>query len=103
MRNGSHTLPSAPALEQMPGGPAGYLQLLAERTRALAALRESEERFRSAFDHAAIGMALVSLEGRWLQVNESLCRIVGYSAEELLATDFQSITYPEDLNTDLAF
>jgi diguanylate cyclase (GGDEF)-like protein/PAS domain S-box-containing protein len=70
-------------------------QLLAER-------RESEERFRSAFDHAAIGMALVALDGSWLQVNETVCRIVGYSAEELLATDFQSITHPDDLDADLA-
>ncbi|MGH9969337.1 MAG: putative bifunctional diguanylate cyclase/phosphodiesterase [Pyrinomonadaceae bacterium] len=62
------------------------------------ALRESEERFRSAFDHAA-GMALVAPNGRWLQVNKSLCEIVGYSEKELLASDFQSITHPEDLNT----
>jgi len=60
-------------------------------------LQESEERFRSAFDYAAIGMALVSQEGHWLQVNRSLCQIVGYSEEELLAMDFQAITHPEDL------
>ena len=63
----------------------------------VAALRESEERFRSAFDHAA-GMALVAPDGRWLQVNRSLCDIVGYSEEELLATDFRSVTYHEDLS-----
>jgi diguanylate cyclase (GGDEF)-like protein/PAS domain S-box-containing protein len=60
-------------------------------------LQESEERFRSAFDNAAIGMALVSQEGRWLQVNRSLCEIVGYSETELLAMDIQAITHPEDL------
>ncbi|HSP64185.1 MAG TPA: EAL domain-containing protein [Pyrinomonadaceae bacterium] len=60
-------------------------------------LQESEERFRSAFDYAAIGMALVSQEGRWLQVNRSLCQIVGYSEKELLAMDIQAITHPEDL------
>lgn len=63
----------------------------------LAALQESEERFRSAFDHAAIGMALVASDGRWLQVNRSLCEIVGYSEQELLATSFQPLTHPEDL------
>ncbi|HMJ25775.1 MAG TPA: EAL domain-containing protein [Pyrinomonadaceae bacterium] len=62
-----------------------------------AILQESEERFRSAFDYAAIGMALVSQEGRWLQVNRSLCSIVGYSEEELLAKDIQGVTHPDDL------
>jgi len=77
-------------------------KLLAERTDALAALRDSEERFRSAFDHAAIGMALVAEDGRWLQVNRSLCQIVGYTEHELLVRDFQSITHPDDLDADLA-
>jgi PAS domain S-box-containing protein len=75
-------------------------QRVAERT---AALRESEERFRSAFEFASIGMALVSPEGRWLQVSRSLCELVGYSELELLATDFQSITHPDDLDTDMSF
>jgi PAS domain S-box-containing protein len=54
-------------------------------------LRESEERFRGAFEFAAIGMALVAPDGRWLRVNRSLCGIVGYTADELLTRDFQSI------------
>jgi PAS domain S-box-containing protein len=66
-------------------------------------LAESEERFRGAFEFAAIGMALVAPDGRWLRVNPSLCRIVGYSPEELLATTFQAITHPEDLDTDVEF
>jgi PAS domain S-box-containing protein len=72
---------------------------------ALADLRllESEERFRGAFEFAAIGMALVAPDGRWLRVNSSLCRIVGYSPEELLATTFQAITHPDDLETDVEF
>ena len=76
---------------------------IADRKRAEEVLRESEERFRSAFDYASIGMALVSLEGRWLKVSPSLCKIVGYSEQELLATDFQTITHPDDLEADLAF
>src|ERR1700694_3822148 len=73
------------------------------RAAADARLVESEERFRGAFESAAIGMALVAPDGRWLRVNSSLCRIVGYSPEELLATTFQSITHPEDLGKDVEF
>ncbi len=65
--------------------------------RHMQQLQESEERFRSAFDHAAIGMALVAPDGNWIEVNHSLCRIIGYSEEKLLATNFQSLTHPEDL------
>ena len=66
-------------------------------------LEESETRFRSAFDSAAIGMVLVSLDGQWLKVNQSLCDIVGYTEEELLAIDFQTITHPDDLESDLNY
>lgn len=65
--------------------------------RHVNALRESEERFRSAFDHAA-GMALVAPDGRWIRVNKSLCEMVGYSEDELLAGNFRLITHPDDLN-----
>src|SRR5262249_32363987 len=60
-------------------------------------LAESEERFRSAFNYAAIGMALVAPDGRWLQVNRALCKILGYNEAELLETNFQSLTHPDDL------
>jgi PAS domain S-box-containing protein len=66
-------------------------------------LVESEERFRGAFEFAAIGMALVAPDGRFLRVNPSLCRIVGYSPEELLATKFQAITHPADLDADVEY
>lgn len=74
-----------------------------ERQQAEEALRESREQFASAFRDAAIGMALVATTGRWLQVNRALCDIVGYTEQELLATNFQAITYPDDLATDLAY
>lgn len=65
-------------------------------------LRESERRFALAFRHASIGMALVWPDGRWLQVNEALCSMLGYSEAELLATAFQHVTHPDDLAGDLA-
>ena len=74
-----------------------------EHRRADNALRESQERFGSAFRDAAIGMALVGTDGRWLQVNPALCELVGYTEQELLATNFQAITHPDDLDVDLAF
>jgi len=49
------------------------------------------------FDNAAIGMAVVSVDGSWLQVNESLCKLLGYSEQELRATSFQRLTHTEDV------
>lgn len=59
--------------------------------------------FHRAFENAAIGMALVSPDGRWLKVNRSVCDIVGYSEQELLSKTFQEITHADDLDLDLAF
>lgn len=64
-------------------------------------LRESEQRFRKSFESAAIGKAIVSLDGRWMQVNRSLCELLGYSEAELLEKTFQSLTHPDDLVADL--
>ncbi len=69
--------------------------------RHLAELRESEERFHNAFDNAPIGMALVGLDGQWLQVNRSLCEIVGYQEAELLEMTFHKITHLDDLHSFL--
>ncbi|HZY88753.1 MAG TPA: PAS domain S-box protein, partial [Gemmataceae bacterium] len=73
-----------------------------EPTRVAEELRQSHEQFRGAFDNAPIGKALVAPDGRWLKVNSALSEIVGYSEEELLARNFQSITHPDDLDADLA-
>lgn len=69
---------------------------MAAQERISSALRESEEHFRTAFDHA-VGMALVSLEGRWLQVNGSLCAMLGYTDEEMLQGGFRTVTHSDDL------
>jgi len=76
---------------------AGYVSLVIEHRRAEMALRESEERFRTTFENAAVGIAIVSPEGRWLRVNDRLCDIVRYSRDEMLAKTFGDITPPEDL------
>lgn len=67
------------------------------------ALKRSQERFEATFEQAAVGVAHVAPDGRWLEVNRQLCEIVGYSREELLALSFQDITHPEDLDADLDF
>ena len=58
--------------------------------------------FSLAFQHAAIGMAIVDLDGKFLKLNHAFCKIVGYGEEDLLALDFQSITHPGDLDADVA-
>jgi PAS domain S-box-containing protein len=75
---------------------------LAEQERISKALRETEEHFRNAFDYAAIGMALLSPQGAWLRVNRSICDLVGFTEEELLVSNFQSVTHTDDVDNDLA-
>ncbi len=65
------------------------------------ALRESEQRFRSAFNYAPIGIGLVSPAGKWLKVNRALSNILGYSADELREMDYQDVMFPEDLGSTL--
>jgi PAS domain S-box-containing protein len=74
---------------------------ITERRRIEEVLRESEERFRATFEHAAVGAAQVGIDGRWLRVNRRLAEIVGYEPEELLGATFQEITHPDDLQGDL--
>src|SRR5439155_15519316 len=55
----------------------------------------------SAFDAAVIGMAVVSLDGRFLRVNSTLCQLLGRSADELLEMDFIAVTHPADVGIDV--
>ena len=75
---------------------------VARREQAERAARESEARFRDILEHAPIGMAIVGLDGRFLQVNRALCESVGYDKLALEALSFQDITHPDDLAADLA-
>ncbi len=81
----------------------GMMTDISERKAVEEKLIESEARFRLAFDYSPMGVALVSLEGRWLKVNQALCRIVGYDESEMLQMDFQTITHPDDLQADLEY
>jgi PAS domain S-box-containing protein len=85
------------------------LRVLAEQVtthlelgRQVAALRLSQECFSSAFENAAIGMAMVSLDGRWLKVNDALCDLLGYSARELCGKTVREIAHPDDLAANMA-
>ena len=62
----------------------------------------SDHRLEASFEQAAVGMAHVALDGRWLRVNDQCAAITGYGREELLAGSFQDITHPDDLPQDLA-
>ncbi len=71
------------------------------RKRAEKALGESEEQFRATFELAAVGVANLDLDGRWLRVNHKLCEILGYSREEMLESRFQDMTHPDDVKASL--
>lgn len=72
-----------------------------EHIDQMAALQASEARFHITFEQAAVGMAHVGLDRRWLRVNQKLCDIVGHTREELLQKTLQDITHPDDLDADL--
>lgn len=81
----------------------GRLLRVAEEQHAIdnALLRDSDARFQTTFEIAAIGIAMVDTDGRWLRVNRKLCEVLGYTQHELMETTFQAITHPDDLDLDL--
>lgn len=79
----------------------GTIQDITERKEAVdKALLERETRFQALFDQPAVGIALASLDGHWLQFNRKFCDIVGYERETLMGLTFKDITYPPDLLAD---
>jgi diguanylate cyclase (GGDEF)-like protein/PAS domain S-box-containing protein len=85
-------------------GFVSVLRDVTERKQAEETLKESEERFRRTFDDAPIGMAVTGVvDGRLLQVNRSLCEMLGRSEEELLASTFLDITHPDDLDVSIEY
>ncbi len=86
------------------GKVAGLVFALRETTKYVqdeVKLHESEERFRLTFDQAPVGAAIISLDYRFVRVNEMLCRITGYTKEELMQKTFPDITHPGDLGKDM--
>jgi len=74
-----------------------------EKLKAEELLKQSEARFRGAFENASIGVALVSLKGEWLEINDTLCEMLGYDENELLQLTFQQITHPDDVESGVEF
>lgn len=74
---------------------------ITERKKAEENLRFSEEQFRAAFEYSALGMALVDLDGKWIRVNESFCKILGYSCKQIFSHTLKDLSHPDDLDKDL--
>lgn len=75
---------------------------ITERNRTEEALKESEEKFRSAFASSGIGMALVDIKGKFVTVNDKIIDMLGYSEQEILNKKFMEVTHPDDLAESLA-
>jgi len=75
---------------------------ISERKKAEDIIRKGERKFRAIYEQAPTGIAILdSLSGRFTQINQKYCDIVGYSLEEMLDRTFQDITHPDDLQPDL--
>jgi len=72
-----------------------------QRSEAQEALYHSEQHFRAYFERSMVGMAATSPETGWLEVNDALCDMLGYSREELLCLTWAELTHPEDLPANL--
>jgi len=79
-------------------GVRGIGRDVTERIDAARALRESEERFRTSFDSASIGIVLVGTDGRVTQVNRAFCAMMGYEEAEVLGQGFEVLTHPDDVS-----
>ncbi len=84
------------------GGAILFTEVITAQVEARRALAESEGRFRATFENAAVGIAHIAPDGRWLRVNDALCRILSYPPDQLLARSFQDVIHPQDHEGDLA-
>ena len=95
-------LPDAQAASRLFGACLDRVAAEMRRMRAQEALANSEERTRLFFERQLVGMAITSPEKRWLQVNNRLCAMLGYSSAELAGLTWAELTHPEDLAADLS-
>lgn len=79
----------------------GAMQDITANRKLQDELRQSEEKFKEAFEHSPVGMAIVDVTGLYIEVNSKLCDILGYSNQEMKSLTFQEITYYDDLQYDL--
>jgi PAS domain S-box-containing protein len=102
-KNGSYkwVMGRAQAVWDEAGNPVrmvGSTTDISDRKQAEEALRESEQQFRQIFQEASIGMALTDFQShQFIQVNPAWCRLLGYSASEIVSLTFEQITHPDDL------
>ena len=89
------------AMGDSPRGHYCFTRDIGRRKTDEAQLKARLDRFQGAFRHTHTGMAVLSPDGRLLEVNPAACVITGYTESELMARNFQSITHPDDLKTDL--
>lgn len=98
------TTMSTNAMQDETGRFTGALAMVTDVTHrrgAETAAREAEAMFRSTFEHAAVGMSNMSLDGRWLLVNDTMCRMLGRDRATLMGMTFADVTHPDDLGLNL--
>lgn len=81
----------------------GTSQDITEFKKNKQLLEESRRIFKNAFDYSSIGMALVDIQGRWINVNQSICDMFGYTREEMLQRTFMDMTHPDDIAEDMGY
>jgi PAS domain S-box-containing protein len=88
--------------EKTIGSVVSFLDI-SDRKKTEKMLRESEKRFRATFEQAAVGIAHVNPNGRFMRLNQHFCDIVGFSHDDLIGRTCQDITHPDDLDLDLLY
>ena len=97
VRQSAMFLENISLVEQLRSYSEDLEKMVLERTKELS---QSEVRFRSIFEQAAVGIVEMSIKGKFLQINQRFCDIVGYSADELLQLTREQITHPDDIKAD---